>query len=176
MNGRFGSKWGKKAEREPSDRSRFLPIGKHASSYRGACLPAYRLPSSNYYISLVCLLNSLVCAVCRRPVHITDCESCIIRARFPRTNPASTEEARVSFWATTMRETCFVARRLEFVGRGRRAAVFLVVCALSAAGCFEFSPRFCFCFFLRMHAANGMYQAALSQYRASCSSCCLKSS
>ena len=83
--------------RERSDRGRFLPLGKKASSYRGA----YRVP----------LFNLSVCvsvSVCVTFVVFTDCESCT-RPIF--TNPGSMEAGECGL----RRGTCFAARRLELV-------------------------------------------------------------
>ena len=78
--------------RERSDRGRFLPLGKKASSYRGA----YRVP---LYI-LSCL------SVCVTSVVFTDCESC---TRPISTNPGSMRAGEYGL----PRVTCSVACRLE---------------------------------------------------------------
>ena len=81
--------------RERSDRGRFLPIDKKASSCRGA----YRVP----------LLNSSVCVCqCVTFVVFTEIESCT-RPIF--INPGSVEAGECGL----TRGTCFAARRLELV-------------------------------------------------------------
>ena len=83
--------------RERSDRGRFLPLGKKASSYRGA----YRVPIFNWsvYPSV---------SVCVTFDVFTDCESC---TRPISTNPGSMDAGKYGL----ARGTCFFARRLELV-------------------------------------------------------------
>ena len=87
--------------RERSDRGRFWPLGKKASSYRGA----YRLPVPN---QSVCPSVCPSVRVCVTFVVFADCESC---TRPNSTNPESMEAGEYGL----TRGTCFVARRLEVV-------------------------------------------------------------
>ena len=83
--------------RERSDRGRFLPLGKKASSYRGV-----------YRVSLFNLSVGMRVCVCVTFVVLTDCESCT-RPIF--TSPGSMEVGECGLTSGT----CFAARRLELV-------------------------------------------------------------
>ena len=87
--------------REQSDRRRFLPIDKKASSYRGA-------NRCHYFILSVCLSVCVSVSVCVTFVVYADCVSC---TRPIPTNPGSMEAGEYEL----TRGTCFVARRLEVV-------------------------------------------------------------
>ena len=93
--------------RERSDRGRFLPIDKKASSCRGA----YRVP----------LLNSSVCVCqCVTFVVFTEIESC--------TRPTSTKPASMEAGEYGLTRGTWGFRAPSRGGRSRRAALDSVVC------------------------------------------------
>ena len=107
-----------------------MPIGKKASSYRGA----YRVP----------LFNSSVCPfvyVCATFVVFTDCESC---TKPISTNPGPIEAGEYEL----MHGTCFVARRLEVV-----AVAELLWISWYVLGGADFFVLFFSFFFARTHTA-----------------------
>ena len=108
--------------RERSNRGRFLPIGKKASSYRGACG--------------VPLFNLSVCArVYVTFVAFTDCESC--------TKPISTNLGSMEAGEYGLtRGTCFVARHLEAVAVA--GLLWISWCVLGGA---DFSCVFIYIYF-----------------------------
>ena len=122
--------------RERSDRGRFLPSGKKASSYRGA----YRVP----------VFNLSVCvSVCVTFAVLTDCESCT-RTIFK--NPGSMEAGECG----RTRGTCFITCRLEVV-----TVAGLLWCSWCVFGGADFSCVFFLDFFvfLRIHTACCKYEA-----------------
>ena len=88
-----------------------MPLGKKASSYRGARVPLFNLS--------VCL------SVCVTFVVFTDCESC---TRPISTNLGSMEAGQYGL----TRGTCFVARRLELVAVA--GLLWISWCVLGGAG------------------------------------------
>ena len=124
--------------RERSDRGRFFPIGKKASSYWGA-----------YRVTLFNLSVGMCVCVCVTFVVFTDCESC---ARPISTNPGSMESG---VWANAWDVIHHMSSR---VARGGRAAVDSL-CVLGGA---DFSVILFFdFFFLRTHTACCKYEATL---------------
>ena len=114
------------------DRGRFLPLGKKASSYRGA----YRVP-----LLLVCVY------MCVTFVVFTDCESCTMPIS---TNPRSMEAGEYGL----TRGMCFFARRLEMVAvAGLLRLSWCVQGGVIFFVCFFFRP-----FFLRTHTAYCKYE------------------
>ena len=124
--------------RERSDRSRFLLIGKKASSYRGA----YRVP---FYLKLVCPSDCL--SACVKFVVFTDCESC---TRPISTNPASME---ASGYGLT-RGTCFVVRHLGVVAVA--GLLWISLCVLG--GAIFFVVLFLFSILFLSSNAHGLLQ------------------
>ena len=118
--------------KERSDRSRFLPIGKKASSYRGA----YRVP---FYLKLL--------SVCVTFVVFTDCESC---TRPISTNPASMEAGEYGL----TRGTCFVVRHLEVVAVA--GLLWISLCVLG--GAIFFVVLFLFSILFFSSNAHGLLQ------------------
>ena len=92
----------------------FLPLGKKASSYRGA-----------YRVQLFNLSVGMCVCVCATFVVFTDCEGC---TRPISTNPGSIEAGEYGL----ARGTCFVARRLEVVAVA--GPLWISWCVLGAAG------------------------------------------
>ena len=122
--------------RERSVRGRFLPLGKKASSYRGA----YRVPL--FYSSV-----GMCGCVCVTFVVFTDCES---HTRPISTNPGSMESGEYGL----TRETCFLACRLEL-----DAVAGLLWISWCVSGGADFSVFFFRFFFLRTHTACCKYEA-----------------
>ena len=119
--------------KERSDRGRLWPIGKKASSYRGA----HRMP---LFDESVCLVS-----VCVTFVVFTDSESCTGPIS---TNPASMEAGKYEL----TRRTCFVARRPEMVAVA--GLLWLSWCVLGGVIFFVF---FCFDFFFSSNV-HGLQQ------------------
>ena len=114
-----------------------MPLGKKASSYRGA----YRAP----------LINSSVCvsvSVCVTFVVFTDCETC---TRPISTNPGPMEAGEYGL----TRGTCFLACRLEFDAVAGNAVDFVVCFGWGGFFFRVFFPIF----FLQTHTACCRYEA-----------------
>ena len=122
--------------RERSDRGRFLPIGKKASSLRGA----YRVP----------LFSLSVCVrVCLPFIVFADCESCT----WPISTNSGSMEANE---CGRTRGTCFIKCRLEVVAVV--GLLWLKLCVFCGADFFVvYFPSFSF---LRTHTACFKYEAA----------------
>ena len=118
----------------------FLPLGKKASSYRGA-----------YRVQLFNLSVGMCVCVCATFVVFTDCEGC---TRPISTNPVSMEAGEYGL----TRGACFIASHLEL--HAMAELLWISWCVLGGA---DFSMIFFFSifFFLRTHTACCKYEAPL---------------